>query len=112
MGIMESALDFTFSIKSTNEFNELIQTKTIIEKDRLLKNQLVDFNKNLSKIYMSNKNQNEIKVEVEQLTKHYRNFTQRDDVKEYLKASASFNQMMYQINQYINELMQKDVMLK
>lgn len=112
MGIKESAQTFYFAIKSTKEFNHLIHAKTVIEKNDLLKYEVIEFNKKLSSIYMSNKKPNAIKSEVEQLCNHYGNLTENEDVINFLQASDAFNEMVYRTNQYINGLIQKEIVLK
>lgn len=112
MEIMQSARIFADSIKSTKEYNNLIQAKNAITKNNLLKNEVINFNKKLSNIYSSNKSQNAIKFDVEQLHKQFSTLTSNEEVKNFIKFSDSFNQMVYKTNQYIQELIQKDLILK
>lgn len=112
MEIKKSAQAFSVAIKSTKEFNDLIQAKAVIAKNNLLKNEVIDFNKKLSTIYSSNKSQQAIKSDVEQLFKQFSTLTQNQEVKNFLKYSDLFNQMIYKTNHYINELIQKEIMLK
>lgn len=112
MGIKESAQIFCDGIKSSNEYHNLIQAKSIIERNVALKQEVIEFNKKLSSIYMSNKHPNAKKYEVERLCNHYRTLTEKKEVQDFLIASDEFNEMMYRTNQYIDTLIQNDVILK
>ncbi|QSX06289.1 YlbF family regulator [Sedimentibacter sp. zth1] len=112
MELKKSVQTFSNAIKSTKEFSDLIQAKRAIEKNNMLKNEVIDFNQKLSSIYSSNKPQNIIKSEAEQLFKKFDSLNKNIEVEKFLKASDEFNKMMYRTNQYMNELVQKELILK
>lgn len=112
MGTRESAQSFTRAIKSTKEFKDLVRAKQVIEKNTTLKKQVIDYNNKISNVYQSNNNPSNIKSQIDRLSKYYSGLTQKEEVKNFLNAMDAFDEMMFRTNQYINDLVQKDIMLK
>lgn len=112
MTIKDSLDAFFRALRSTKEFNDLIISKKAIERNNTLKEDVITFNKKLSSIYSSNKPQNLIQANVDELYKEFASLTQNKEVMNFLKHSNAFIQMMYSTNQYMNELIQNEVLLK
>ncbi len=112
MGLNEGTRDFIKVIKSTREFNELIQAKSYIEKNTSLKNEVSDFNKRLAKIYSSNNSPSAVKAKVSELNRQFGSLSKIPEVDRFLKTSKVFNDMMVKVYKSMNESVEAELKLR
>lgn len=112
MGLYDSARDFVNAIKSTREYNELLQSKGYIEKNSSLKNEINAFNRKLGEIYSSSKSVNVIESKVSELNRQFGNLFKIPEVDRFLKASKVFNEMMVKVYKSMSDSIEIDLKLK
>lgn len=71
MRLYDAARDFINNVKSTREYTELLQSKTNIERNPALKNEVIEFNKRLGEIYSSNNSADVIELKIKELNKQF-----------------------------------------
>lgn len=109
MGFNDAARDFINSMKSTREYIELLQTKTNIERNLSIKNEVIEFNKRLGEIYSSNKSADIKELRLKELNKQFGSLSQLPEVDRFLKASKAFNDMMVKVYKTMNDSIEADL---
>lgn len=112
MGIYDSANNFVNALKSTKEFNDLIQSKNIIERNSSLKSEVNEFKKKLSEIYSTSKSAREIEAKVSDLNRQSGNLFKIPDVDRFIKASKTFDEMMFNVYKSINDSIEAELKFK
>lgn len=112
MGLYDAARDFINNMKSTREYTELLDSKTNIERNLSLKNEVIEFNKRLGEIYSSNKSADVIELRIKELNKQFGSLSRLPEVDRFLKASKAFNDMMFKIYKTMNDSIEADLRLK
>lgn len=109
MELFNSARNFVNAIKSTREFNELILTKNVIERNSTLKSKVYEFNKKRGEIYSSNKSTNVIEAKMTELNREFGSLSKIPEVDNFLKASKVFNEMMFKVYKSMNDSIENDL---
>lgn len=112
MGLYDAARDFINNMKSTREYAELLDSKTNIERNLSLKNEVIEFNKRLGEIYSSNKSADVIELRIKELNKQFGSLSRLPEVDRFLKASKVFNDMMFKVYKTMNDSIEADLRLK
>lgn len=112
MGLYDSASNFVNAIKSTREFNELIQSINIIEKNSSLKSGVNEFNRKFKEICSSTRSVSEIEAKVTELKRQNAGLFKIAEVERYIKASKTFDDMMLKVYKSIGESLEADLKLK
>lgn len=112
MGIYEGARDFVSIIKSTREFDELVQAKNYIERNSSLKSEVLKFSRRLADIYSSNKSAKVIESKVTELYSQFGSLSKITEVDRFLKASKTFNDMMIKVYRSMNDSIEAELKLR
>ena len=112
MGLYEMARDFVNTIKSTREYTELLQSKVNIERNSTLKNNVIEFNKRLGEVYLSNKSPSVIELKIKELNKQFGSLSQLPEVDRFLKSSKAFNDVMLKVYKMMNDSIEADLRLR
>lgn len=111
MGINEKAMEFANIIKRTGEFAELMQAKTVIERNRALRNEVDQFNKQQLAVYSGKLSVKEAEARIAELNNKFGNLSKIPEVDSFLKASKRFNDMMVKVYKIMNESIETDLKL-
>ncbi len=109
MGINEDVRGFINAIKSTREFNQLMQAKKYIEGNRSLRNNVFELNRRLEEIYSSNKSENIIEAKIAELNTQFGSLLKIPEVDKFLKAHKNFNELMFNTFKSINDAIETDL---
>lgn len=112
MDINEKTMELVSIIKSTGEFAELKQAKTIIERNRTLRNEVDQFNKQQMEVYSGKLSAKEAEARIAELNKKFGNLSKIPEVDSFLKATGRFNEMLAKVYKNINESIEADLRLK
>ena len=109
MGLNDKAKEFIDSVKATPEFAELRQSRSVIEKNRVLKNRVDDFSKHQMELYASKISPREVEARMAELNKKFEDLSKIPEVDKFLKASKQFNDMMSKVYKSMNDSLEAEL---
>jgi len=109
MGMDDILLRLVEVIKSSPEFSRLKQANAVISKNPDLKRELGEFNSSQKQLFSGKLPAKEAESRIKQLDIKLENLSKIPEVKNYLNALNSLNRMMENINNNLNEYLQKSL---
>lgn len=111
MGMKEKARDLMEEVRSTKEFAELKQAKSVIDKNKALKSQVEEFNKQQMLLYSGKLSAKEAEAKVAELNKKFGDISKIPEVDRFLKASKQFNEVMSKVYKSMNDSIDAELKL-
>lgn len=108
----DKARELAEVIKTTREFVELKQARSLIEKTANLKDIVVEFNKRQMELYSGRLSAGQAQEKSAQLGKMYENISKVPEIDRFLKALKQFNDMLSGIMKTVNDSLDTEIRLR
>lgn len=112
MGLQDKARELVELIKSTSEFSQLKQARSVLDKNRSLRDEMEHFNKRQSELYSGKLSVKEAESRTAELNRKYSELSKIPEVDKLLKASKQFNDMLAKFYKTIGDSLEKELKAK
>lgn len=103
MGLNERLSSLVQEIKGTNEYSALQKTRGVIDKNSVLKNKLMDFNKKQGETFDRNISSKEFEEKAKALDMNYGELVKIKEIDDFMTASRKFDELMEKVFKGLND---------